>query len=80
MVRTRGRRVTSKQPPASVGDGACEEVSAEQTAEHEAACQQISDKLQASVCAWNQRGKEHYEVNSCDPFCRESHSRRLEEW
>ena len=56
MVRTRGRRVSSKQPPVSVGN------SPEQTAEAKAVCQQISDNLQASVRAWNQRGKEQYKV------------------
>ena len=54
--------MSSKQPPASVGTGDGEELSPEQAAERKAACQQISDGLQASVRAWNKRGKEQYEV------------------
>lgn len=68
MVRTRGRRMSSKQPPASVGTGDGEELSPEQAAERKAACQQISDGLQASVRAWNKRGKEQYEVERLRPL------------
>ena len=68
MVRTRGRRVTSKQPLASVGDGDGEELSPEQTPERKAASQQISDNLQASVRAWNQRGKEQHDVEQLRPL------------
>ena len=68
MVRTRGRRVSSKQPPASVSTGDGEQLSPEHAAERKAACQRISDSLQASVRAWNQRGKEQYEVERVRPL------------
>ena len=68
MVRTRGRRVSSMQPPASVGTGDGEQLSPEQAAERKAAGQQISDSLQASVRAWNRRGKEQYEVERLRPL------------
>ena len=56
--------MSSKQSPASLGTGDDEELSPEDAAERKAACQQISDGLQASVRAWNKRGKEKYEVEA----------------
>ena len=71
--------MTSKQPPASVGNGDGEKLSLKQMAERKAACQQISDNLQASVLGTNVE-KNNTKLNSCDSFCREFHSRGLEEW
>ena len=48
------------------GDG--DDLSPEQAAERKAACQQVSDSLQASVRAWNKRGKEQYEVDRLRPL------------
>ena len=51
-----------------MGTGDGEQLSPEQAAERNGACQQISDSLQASVRAWNQRGKEQYEVERLRPL------------
>ena len=67
MVRTRGRRLRSnlllQWALVMVKSSALE-----QAAERKAACQQISDGLQASVRAWNKRGKEQNEVERLRPL------------
>ena len=70
MVRTLGRRVSSKQPPVSVVMVVVKSSVLSQRLR--GACQQISDNLQANVSAWNQRGKEQYVVEQLRPHTAES--------
>ena len=72
--------MSSKQPPASVGTGDGEELSPEQAAERKAACQQISDGLQASVVLGINVEKNRMKWSDCDHSYIESHLPGPNEW